>query len=290
MTETVYLNGAFVPYEEARLPVEDRGTLFGDGVYEVIRVYGGRPFTMKAHMERLVRSAREIRLPAVDAARLEQAGLELIERNTIDDGTLYVQVSRGVAPRNHLFPEGVDPTVFMVARALPRAEKSVREAGVACITVPDIRWLRCDIKSICLLPNVLAKQQAKEAGAFEAIFVRDGVLTEGTSSNLFGVRNGALVTHPAGEHILEGITRRLVIRLAALEGIPVEEESLTEDGLDSLDELFLSGTTTEVRPIVTVDGRPIGSGRPGDVTRRIQAQYDRVVDEVRRGGADPLEG
>ena len=283
MSEIVYLNGKFVPYEEAVVPVEDRGNLFADGIYEVIRIYGGHPFVMKAHMERLERSAQEIRLPAVDIEALTHAGLETVRRNAIGDGSLYIQVSRGPAPRNHAFPPDPRPTVFMIARSLERPATSLREQGVACITVPDIRWLRCDIKSIALLPNVLAKQQAKEAGAFEALFVRDGIVTEGTSSNVFAVKGGQIVTHPDGEHILPGITRRLILAIAAQEGIDVVEETLRQEDLDGVDELFISGTNTEVMAVVTVDGRQVGDGRPGPVTRAIQEKYDELVQKVASG-------
>lgn len=283
MSEIVYLNGRFVPYQEALVPVEDRGNLFGDGVYEVIRFYGGHPFVMKAHMERLARSAGEIRLPAVDIAALMEAGLETVRRNGVDDGSLYIQVSRGPAPRNHAFPPDPKPTIFMIARSLARPDRALVERGVACISVPDIRWLRCDIKSIGLLPNVLAKQQAKEAGAYEALFVRDGILTEGTSSNVFAVKDGKLITHPGDGHILPGITRRLILAIASKEGIDVVQEALRVKELDSVDELLISGTTTEVMGVVSVDGRAIGNGEPGPVTKRIQAQYDRLVERVRGG-------
>ena len=283
MSEIVYLNGRFVPYEQALVPVEDRGNLFADGVYEVIRFYGGHPFVMKAHMERLARSAREIRLPAIDVAALTEAGLEAVRLNRVEDGSLYIQVSRGPAPRNHAFPPDPKPTVFMIARPLARPDRSLVERGVACISVPDIRWMRCDIKSIGLLPNVLAKQQAKEAGAYEALFVRDRIVTEGTSSNVFAVRGGELITHPDGGHILPGITRRLILAIAKEEGIPVVEEPLRAEELGSVDELLISGTTTEVMGVVSVDGKTIGDGRPGPVTKRIQAHYDRLVERVRAG-------
>ena len=283
VSEIVYLNGKFVPYEEALVPVEDRGNLFADGVYEVIRFYSGQPFLMKAHMERLERSAREIRLPAIDIEALTEAGLETVRRNGIGDGTLYIQVTRGPAPRNHAFPPNPRPTVFMIARSLARPGKELRGQGVTCITVPDIRWLRCDIKSIGLLPNVLGKQQAREAGAFEALFVRDGVVTEGTSTNAFAVREGRIVTYPEDEHILPGITRRLILAIARREGIEVVEEALNVDELDRVDELLISSTTIEVMPVVSVDGRPVGGGRPGPVARKLQEQYDRLVEKVASG-------
>lgn len=286
MSTLVYLNGSFVPYEKAVIPVEDRGNVFADGVYEVIRFYGGNPLAMEAHMERLRRSAEAIRLPAPDIGALTRAGLELVKANGVNDGSLYVQMSRGAAPRNHRFPEGVEPTVFMIAREVARPEREKVEKGVACITVKDIRWGRCDIKSIGLLPNVLAKQEAHEKGAYEALFVRDGIVTEGTSSNLFAVQNGKLITHPEGEHILPGITRRIILRLAEREGIEVELGEIREEELGAMEELFISSTNSEVMPVTSVNGRPVGCGVVGPVTRRLAAQYDALVERVRAGVAE----
>jgi len=284
--EQVYLNGSFVPYEKALLPVEDRATLFADGVYEVVRIYGGRPLAMKAHMERMARSAREIRLPEVDFDELAHRGLELVERNGVGDGSLYIQVSRGVAPRNHLFPVGVAPTVFATARELARPAESLRQNGVACITVPDIRWGRCDIKTVALLPNVLAKQEARDRGVYDAIFVRDGVVTEATSANVFAVVGGEVVTHPEGSQILPGITRRLVAALAAEAGIPLAYREIRAQELAAAAELFISGTTTEIMPVVEVDGRKVGTGKPGPITRRLIEKYDELVEKTRRGDPD----
>jgi len=291
VTEQVYLNGKFVPYEQALIPIEDRGNLFADGVYEVVRIYGGRPLAMQAHIDRLVRSAAEIRLPEVDFDALKAAALELVDRNKVKDGTVYIHISRGAAPRNHLFPQGVRPTVFATARGLERPHASLRDEGVACVTTPDIRWLRCDIKSIALLPNVLAKQAAKDAGVFDAIFVRDDdVVTEATSANVFAVVGGEIVTHPENQRILPGITRRLVVALAAEAGIPVTCREILRDELVSVDELFLSGTTTEVMPVVKVDGRAVGEGKPGPITRRIIEKYDEMVEKIRQGSSDvPLD-
>jgi len=282
--EQVYLNGEFVPYEKALIPVEDRGNLFADAVYEVVRLYGGRPLAMRAHMERLARSAAEILLPEVDYAALAEAALELAGRNKVGDGTLYIHVSRGAAPRNHLFPVGARPTVFVTARSLARPEAALREQGIACITTPDIRWHRCDIKTVGLLPNVLAKQAARDAGAYDAIFVRDdGIVTEATSANVFAVAGGRIVTHPENNLILPGITRRLVLALAEDAGIAATFRAITKEELANVDELFISGTTTEVMPVVTVDGRPVGDGKPGPVTRRLIEKYDEMVEKIRKG-------
>lgn len=286
MSKTVYLNGAFLPYEKALIPVEDRGNVFADGIYEVIRFYGGHPLAMEAHLERFLRSAEAIRLPLPDIEELKEAALELVKVNGVRDGSLYLQMSRGVAPRNHRFPEGVTPTTFMIAREVARPDRALLEKGVACITVEDIRWMRCDIKAIGLLPNVLAKQEAHEKGAYEALFVRDGIITEGTSSNLFAVRGGKLITHPEGEHILPGITRRIILHLADREGVEVSLAEIREDELQAVDELFVSGTITELMPVTAVDGRPVGDGEVGPVTRRLLAQYDALVERVREGRAE----
>lgn len=291
MAEQVYLNGSVVPYEQALIPVEDRGNLFADGVYEVVRIYGGRPLAMQAHMDRMTRSAREIRLPDVDFRELARVGMALVERNGVGDGTLYIQVSRGAAPRNHLFPTGVAPTVFMTARDLARPAESLRRDGVSCITVPDIRWQRCDIKSLSLLPNVLAKQGAKDAGAFDAIFVRDdGIVTEATSANVFAVEGNKVVTHPEDNRILPGITRRLITSLAEDAHIPIVYREIQKRELAGFDEFFLSGTTSEVMPIVQVDGQTIGDGKPGPITGRLIEKYDELVEKIRQGNPDvPLD-
>ncbi len=284
MSEVVYINGKFVPREEALLPVEDRGNVFADGVYEVVRFYGGYPLALDEHMERLVRSARAIRLPELNVADLAQQGLALVARNEVRDGTLYIQVTRGVAPRNHAFPPaGTEPTCFMIAREVSRPDESLLRQGASCISLPDTRWARCDIKSIGLLPNVLAKQEARERGAYEALFVRDGVITEGSSSNVFAVRDGALITHPEGPQILPGITRRLIVGLAGEEGIPVDEGDVHRETVSNIDELFISSTTTELMPVVRVDDEPVGGGRVGPITRRLQAAYERLIERVRAG-------
>jgi D-alanine transaminase len=271
----VYLNGRFVPREEATVSVDDRGFLFADGVYEVARVYGGRPYLMDAHLERMGRGLAALRIHGADLVAIGQAAERLVEENGVEeDGTIYVQVTRGSAPRKHAFPDhGTAPTVYVAARPYTNHPREWFEDGVAAITCPDNRWARCDIKSISLLPNVLANQAAHAAGTFEALFVKDGVLIEGSHSNLWGVRDGRLVTYPASNYILAGITRARVFELAADLGIPAEEGMIYQDELSRFDELFLSGTTTEVMPIVTVDGREVVDGEPGPITRRLLAAY-----------------
>lgn len=280
MSEVVYLNGRFVPYEEALIPVEDRGFIFADGVYEVVKFYGGRPFRLDAHLERLVQSGSAIRLqlPA-DPAELGRAAVELAARNGLAerDAVLYVQATRGPARRAHAFPAEPHPTVFMYVRPEAGPAPALRETGVRTITVEDKRWRMCHVKSVGLLLNVLAKQQALEAGCYEGIFIRDGTVTEGTASNLFAVFGGAVHTHPEGPFILSGVTRQSVLEVAGTLEIPVVEQPFAADRLFQAEEVFVTGTLTEVMPVVEIDGRPVGAGRPGPVTRRIQEGFAALV-------------
>lgn len=276
MSQVVYLNGAFVPYEQALVPVEDRGFVFADGVYEVIRCYRGRPFRLEDHLQRLERSAAAIRLPLpMDRAALAAACVETVARNGLADAdaAIYLQVTRGPAPRTHAFPAQPRQTTLIIARAEKGPDPALRAAGVRAITVPDIRWQMCHVKSVGLLANVLAKQQALEAGCYEGIFVRDGIVTEGTASNLFMVFDGRLVTHPEGPHILSGVTRQAVLELAEQAGIPAELARVPVARLFEADEVFVTGTITEIMPIVAVDGRTIGTGSPGPVTRRLIGEF-----------------
>lgn len=272
----VYLNGEFVPQAEARISVDDRGFLFADGVYEVVRVYDGRPFLMDAHLRRMRQGLHALRIgdPGVDG--LAAIAERLLDENRLrsGDATIYIQITRGAAPRAHVFPPaGTPPTVYVAAKPFQPHPPEYHRDGVAALTVPDTRWSRCDIKSVSLLANVLAKQAAKEAGAFEALFVRDGIVLEGSHSNVFAVYDGALVTYPACNYILNGITRQKVFDLAGQLGIPVVEAPIPLDRLFTASEVFLSGTTTEIMPVTRVDGREIGDGRPGPVTQRLQRAY-----------------
>lgn len=272
MSDLVYLGGEFVPRERAAVSIDDRGFLFGDAVYEVIRVVRGRFIEPERHLRRLARSLREVRLPA-PALDLLGVATDLIRRNDLGgrEATVYAQVSRGAAPRQHAFPpSGTPPTVLVTAMPFtPRTD--LIASGVAVITLPDVRWSRCDIKSVNLLPNVLAAQRAAEVGAFEAILVRDGVVTEATRSNVLAVVGGVVRTHPTGPLILPGVTREVVLELASGAGIPVREEELGADELFAAEEVLLTGTTADVMPVVTVDGRAVGEGRPGPLGRRLGA-------------------
>lgn len=276
----VYLNGDYLPHADARVSVDDRGFLFADGLYEVARVYGGRIFLMDDHLRRLAAGVRALRIPCERVHELAGVAERLLDENRLrtGDAIVYIQITRGAAPRAHPFPPpDVPPTVYVMVKAFEPYPAAYWDEGVAAITLPDTRWTRCDIKSVSLLPNVLANQAAKEAGAFEALFVRDGVVIEGSHSNLFGVLDGELLTFPECNYILAGITRERVLALAAQLGVLAREGAIPFDRLFQTSELFLSGTTTEVMPVVRVDGRAIGDGRPGPVTRRLQDAFCALV-------------
>lgn len=275
----VFFDGHFLPKDEVRISPDDRGFLFADGAYEVVRVYGGQPFLLEEHLRRLRYSLDELRITLPDAAGLAGVVRELVRRNGMASGeaSIYIEVTRGVAPRKHAFPAPPTPaTVYATASPfVPVRDKW--EQGVGVILVPDIRWTRCDIKSLALLPNVLASQEAREQGVEEAIFVRDGVITEGAHTNVCAVIEGGLVTHPATNHILAGITRGLVLGLCAELDIACREEPIRAEALGTATELMILGTTTEIMPVVEVDGQMVGDGRPGPVTRQLQEAFRAVV-------------
>jgi D-alanine transaminase len=277
----VCLNGSFVPYERALVHVEDRGMLFADGVYEVVRAYGGRIFALDVHLDRLEQSAAAIRLPLPPRDAIREAMLEAVARLGVPEATVYLQVTRGhPGPRNHALPNRSSPTWFAIARPADPPNPELVARGVDVITVPDRRWHMCHVKSVGLLLNTLARQEALDAGAHEAVFVRDGVVTEGSATNVFAVFDGTLWTHPEGPHILSGVTRATILEVARRLGIPVREEAFLVSRLYGADEAFLSGTNSEVLAIRSVDGRPLGAGRPGPLTARIHAAY---LDTVRTG-------
>jgi D-alanine transaminase len=270
--------GQIVPLTEVKISVLDRGFLFGDAVYEVLRVYWGRPWLVAEHWERLARSMDAVRLGGVDLDRLHRRMLDTIAAGPFREATVYIQLTRGVAPRSHPFPAGAAPTEILWVSEFNDPYVEARKSGAGVILQPDLRWERCDVKSTNLLANVLAMQSAKEAGCVEALlYLADGGLTEGTHSSLFGVRHGTLVTAPNGPSVLPGCTRRLLFRLASKLDVPVQERLLRRDELPEVAELFLSGTTTEVLPVVRVDGKPVGDGTPGPVTRRLQEAYGDAV-------------
>lgn len=258
---TVYLNGEFLPQEQALIPVMDRGFLFGDGVYESIPVFGGRCFRLDQHLDRLDYSLGQIRIRQPhDRDRWYALLARLIAANGGGDQAIYVQVTRGVAERReHAFAADTSPTVFALSRPLPPPAEQP-PAAIDCITVDDIRWQRCDIKTTALQGTVLMTQQALDAGAREAILVRDGRVWEGASSNVFAVVEGVLCTAPAGHHVLAGVTRDLVLELARRHGQPLLEEALTEDRFATASEVWITGSTREIVPVARVDGRPVGDG------------------------------
>lgn len=281
----VYLNGSFVPLSEAKVSVMDRGFLFGDGVYEVIPVYSRRPFRLAEHLARLAASLGGIRLanPHGDAEWAELIA-RMIEQREEDDQSVYLQVTRGpMAVRNHVFPKAVQPTVFMMSEPLATPPAAQRENGIAAISTEDFRWLRCDIKATALLANCLLRQMAVDAGCVETVLFREGVLTEGAASSILAVRGGTLLAPPKNRLVLPGVTYDVVLELAAANGLPTEVREIAEDEVRGADELWLASSTKEVLPIVTLDKRPIGDGRPGPVFARMYGWYQDFKQRVMRG-------
>lgn len=277
MSHTVFLNGEYIPADEARISPDDRGFLFADGIYEVTRTINGRLFLWDQHLERLHYGLRELRIPA---PQLDLGAMcaGLLDRNQLItcEATIYLQITRGVAPRNHRMPPPeTPPTVYAFAKAVP--DMSARFAnGIAAITVDDVRWGRCDIKTIGLLANSLAYTQAQENDASEALFIRHTLLIEGAHTNVFIVRDGVLATPPKG-NMLTGVTRNAVISLARDLSIPVHERIIQKRELDDACEVFITGTTSDVTPVVKIDGHPVAAGAPGPVTRRLQAALNELM-------------
>ena len=275
MSRIVFLNGSFLPIEEAKVPFMDRGFLFGDGVYEGVGVLDGRLIDNEAHLERLERSLGEVRIPnpysRAEWTRLQE---ELARRNGMTEGFIYFQVTRGVAERDFFFPESAEPTVAMFTQAKAIASAPAAEKGIAVVTVPDMRWQRRDIKSINLLAQVLAKQAAKEAGAQEAWLVEDGFVTEGGSSSAFIVtKQGSIVVRPLSQAILPGITRKSLLRLSQDSGIALDERRFTVDEAYEAAEAFLTSASNFVLPVVSIDGRPVADGKPGPITKKLRQLY-----------------
>ena len=271
----VWLDGRLIPLEDARISPLDRGFLFGDGVYEVLPVHDGRAYRFEAHMARLDRSLAEIRMqPPLDRAGWLQVFGKLVHGNGGGDLLLYVQVTRGVEPeRNHVPLAGTRPTIFASVQKLPAIPASAIENGVAAVTAEDIRWSRCDIKSTALLGNVLLRWLAADAGATETLLLRDGTLTEGSASSAHVVENGRIITPPQSNAILPGTTRGVILELAGREGIASDRRPVTEAELRSADEVLIASAGGGIRAVATLDGRPVGSGAPGPVYRRIHAAF-----------------
>ena len=282
MSQWIWINGEIVPLSEARIGVEDRGFQFSDGVYEVIRLYHGRPFTLAPHLARLEQSCKGIQmaLPLPQDA-IKDAISKVVERSGVKEGMVYLQITRGVAPRNHINPPKVSPVVLFYTRPLPAAPAPGAGEGVKLLTVQDERWRRCWIKSIALLANILAKNEAVDAGADEAVFVEDGVVSECSASNLLAVIDGKVVTHPVGPKVLPGITRLVLTQLAKELGIDFIERPLREDEARGADELFITSTTRELNWVSHWDNQPVGGGRCGPVTRRLHEAYaQRVLRDI----------
>lgn len=267
----IIINGEIAKRSSARIDIEDRGYQFGDGVYEVVRVYNGKMYTADEHLQRLHQSAEKIGMKIdLSAASLKEMMGELIEKNTLQTGIVYMQFTRGTAPRNHNFPASNVPLTFVAyTKELARPAENMSR-GVEAITEEDIRWLRCDIKSLNLLGNLLAKQKAAEAGCFEAILHRGETVTEGSHTNVAIVKNGIIYTHPATNLILNGITRQKALELCSFNGMQAEEEAFSLTDLAEADEVFMMGTTTEIMPIVKINGQPVADGLPGIVTLKLQ--------------------
>jgi D-alanine transaminase len=278
MPEIAYVNGEFLPLERATVHVEDRGFQFADGVYEVVRTYGGKPFATDKHLARLARSLDSLELKnPLTAEKWKSIIDEGIKRSGFAEAIVYLQVTRGCARRHRGMPEGVEPTVVATVRELGAPPAKIRETGIAVITVPEFRWARCDIKSIALLPSVLAYQAARKAGANDAIFIGDDdTVNEATAGNVFVVTDGRLCTPPKSERILPGVTRDKLLEAARKAGIKTAEERITKSELLSAQEIFLSSTTAEVTPVASVDGKQIGNGRPGPVSTRLFDQFVRM--------------
>lgn len=273
MAVLAYVNGEYGPIDKAVVSVEDRGYQFGDAVYEVIASRRGRMFLVEQHLDRLERSMQALSLAGFSREHMREAVDELFRRSGLSRAAVYIQVSRGVAQRVHSFPEATKPQVVMTVREVTERPAAVREQGAAAVTVADLRWGRCDIKSVQLLPNVLAKQKANESGAEDAIFVSDkGIVREATSSNVFIVQEGTVITHPTDRRILAGITRGVIIDICCDMSLPLEERYYDKQEMLRADEVFLTGTTTDVLSVVRIDGKIIGQGKMGAIAAKLRNQ------------------
>lgn len=278
MPDIYFLNGQFVNLENARVSINDRGFQFGDGIYEVIRTYQGRIFHLDEHLKRFEKSAREIDLPLpFSRPEMKKSIEEACLKSGYPMAKIYVQMTRGEAERSHAFPAGIKPTFIMTVLKLSPFPPALKASGVEMITTEDLRWGRCDIKSLNLLPNVLAQQKAKKAGVYEALMVRNGKVTEGSISNFFMVKNEAVATPPLSSFILPGVTRDLVLDIARSLKIKVIEKDIPAEEIYRADEVFLSGTTIEIAPVVKIDGKPISNGRPGAITQTLMKEFEAMT-------------
>jgi len=281
----VFLNGKFLPIEEAKVPVLDRGFIFGDGVYELVPVYSRVAFRLDEHLARLERSLAETRIRnPYTRAQWRDIIYRLVDAQPFEDQGVYFQVTRGVAKRDHAFPQGIEPTVFMMANPLVTPPREIVEKGAAAVSAQDDRWLRCDIKSISLIGNCLLRQLSAETGAAETILFRDGKLTEASASNVFVVRRGVILSPPKSNLILPGITYDVVTELARANGLPLELRDVAGEEVRTADEIWVTSSSKEVLAIVTLDGRPVGDGRPGPAFARMYQLYQEFKQKVMRAG------
>ena len=279
-----FLNGDFLPLNEAKVSVLDRGFIFGDGIYEVIPVYGRKAFRLPHHLHRLQDSLDAIRIDnPFDEAGWQQIIDSLIAHNEGDDQSIYLHITRGVAARDHRFPANTPPTVFLMSNPLLAPDAAIVARGIKAITLPDIRWLNCHIKAISLLPNILFRQQAIDSDGDEAILIRDGKATEGAASNLFIVSNGGIITPPKSSKLLPGITRDLLVELANQHQLPCTEREIDEQELFSADEIWISSSTREVMPVLQLNQQAVGTGQPGPVWQQIYQLYQQMKQQLRNG-------
>lgn len=277
----VYLNGEYLRLADAKVSVLDRGFIFGDGIYDVVPAYSARPFRMAEHLDRLERSLASIKI-ASDMQRLDWENLvtEMIHRSGLNDCMVYIQVTRGVAKRSHEFPLNSTPTIFCMVSPFERPSTNERTMGLTAASIPDLRWLRCDIKSVSLLGNVLAKQAAVDAGVNEVLQFRDGYLTEGASTNIWVAKNGVLMAPPLNNLILEGIRYRFLEELAMQCGIEFQARPISESEVEAADEIMFSSATREILPITQYNNKPVGNGLPGAVYKKLRAAYDQVINSL----------
>ncbi len=282
----IFLNGEFMPVEEAKVPVLDRGFIFGDGVYELVPVYSRVPFRLGEHLARLERSLAEVRIRnPYTRAQWSDIVHKLVGHQPFADQGVYFQVTRGVAKRDHAFPKSVEPTVFMMSNPLVTPARELVERGAPAVSAADYRWQRCDIKSISLIGNCLLRQLSADAGAAETILFRDGKLTEASASNVFIVKGGVIQSPPKSNLILPGITYDVVVELARGAGLPIEFGDVAEAQARAADEIWVTSSSKEVLAIVTLDGKPVGEGKPGPVFRRVYALYQDFKQKVMRAGS-----
>lgn len=283
MSQIVYLNGQFLPMEQAYVPVLDRGFIFGDGVYEVIPVYSRHAFRLREHLRRLEHSLASLRLTnPYTVEEWESLVHQLIAHNEPEDQSIYLHVTRGVAPRDHAFPMQAAPTIFMMSNPLITPAPEQCKNGVTAVSAVDIRWDRCDIKAIALLPNVLLRQMAVDVGSAETVLFRDGILTEGSASNIFAVEKGVILAPPKDNHMLPGITYDVVLELAEANDIPVDIGYFEEAHIRAADELWMTSSTKEVLAIISLDGKPVGNAKPGPMFRRMYDLYQDYKNQVMR--------